>query len=220
MLSKLQINSYSDNELRSKTGEYTLQINPKSLTHSHSSSFSKDTGTDAAGTVLKFHTQNPQDMSFVFVLDATGVIPGVTDLRSEIDRFRSIVYTYHGNIHSPNYLQILWGGLTFNCMLTSLKISYQLFAPSGAPLRAELSVAFSQHQTPEDLERMADKKSADLTHSETITSGVTLPLMTYRVYDRVDLYPQLARANDLDDLVHLTEGKTLSFPPFEESSDG
>lgn len=217
MLSKLQILAYSDNELRAKVGSYTLQINPKSLSHSHSSSFAPATGTDAAGTILKFHTQNPEEMSFDFVIDATGVVPGVRDVGAEIDKFRTVAYTFHGENHSPNYLKIIWGGLAFSCVLTSLKVAYQLFAPSGAPLRAQLSVAFRQHQTPEDLTRRGDKKSADLTHAETVTAGLNLPLMAYRVYDRPDLYAQVARANDLNDLVHLTVGHTLNFPPYEET---
>ncbi|MDD9716287.1 hypothetical protein PVW48_06000 [Dinoroseobacter sp. PD6] len=217
MLSKLQIQAFSDNELRSQTGSYSLQINPNSLSHSHSASFAPAKDNDAAGTVLKFHTQNAEEMSFDFVIDATGVVPGVTDVAKEIESFRTLAYTYQGAQHSPNYLKIVWGGLTFNCMLTSLKIAYQLFAPSGAPLRAQLSVAFRQHLTPEDLARLGDKKSADLTHAQVVTAGSTLPLMAYGVYDRPDLYPQVARANDMNDLVHLTAGRALNFPPYEES---
>lgn len=220
MLSKLQILAYSDNELRSQVGSYLLQINPKSLSHSHSSSFAPVAGNDAAGTVLKFHTQNPEEMSFDFVIDASGVVSGVKDVAAEIEKFRTIAYTFQGENHSPNYLRIVWGGLSFSCVLTSLQIAYQLFAPSGAPLRAQLSVAFRQFQSPEDLARRADKKSADLTHSETVTGGLTLPLMAYRIYDRPDLFAEVARHNDMNDLVHLTVGDTLSFPPFEEPSNG
>ena len=220
MLSKLKIIGYSDNELRSKVGDYTLQINPETLSHSHSAEFAHDTGSDAAGTILKFHTQVPENMSFDFVIDATGVVPGVKSVNGEIDKFRNLAYSYQGKIHSPNYLKIIWGGLAFKCMLSSLKIAYQLFGPTGKPLRAKLSVSFRQHQTPEDLARSSDRKSADLTHAETVTSGTTLPLMAYRVYDRPDIYVQVARANDLDDLVHLTPGRSLRFPPLEERRDG
>ena len=220
MLSKLMIIAYSDNELRSKTGDYTLQINPTSLAHSHSSDFSPAKGNDAAGTILKFHTQKPQEMSFDFVIDATGVVPGVQSVSSEIDKFRNLTFTFQGKIHSPNYLKIIWGGLAFKCMLTKLNIAYQLFAPSGKPLRAKLSVGFRQHQTPEDLTRSADKKSADLTHFDIATMGTTLPLMSYRVYDRPDLFVEVARANDMNDLVHLTAGQSVRFPPYEENADG
>lgn len=220
MLSKLRIIAYSDNELRSKKGDYALQINPDTFRHTHSNKLVGDTGSDAAGTVLKFSTQTPQEISFDFVIDTTGVVPGATSVISEVNKFRDVAYTYHGKIHSPNYLKIVWGGLAFKCMLKSLSITYQLFSPTGKPLRAKLSVVFRQHQTPQDLARIADKKSADLTHSEVVTAGTTLPLMAFGVYDRPDLYTQVARANDMNDLMHLRPGQSLRFPPFEEQTDG
>ncbi|WP_299963873.1 hypothetical protein [uncultured Roseobacter sp.] len=220
MLSKLDIIAYSDRELRAKIGKYELQINPDAISHSHSSSFSKARGSDAAGTVLKFHTQSPQEVSFDFVIDVTGAVRGAKSVNGEVDKFKDIAYTYHGKIHSPNYLKLVWGGMAFKCMLTKLGIKYDLFAPTGKPLRARLSVSFRQHQTPEDLARRADKKSADLTHTDTVTAADTLPLMAYRVYDRTDVYVDVARANDLNDLTHLEPGQMLRFPPSREAPDG
>ena len=216
MLSKLKIIAFSDKDLFSYLGEYSLQINPESFTHSHATTFSQDAGTDTAGTVLKFATHPPQDVRFDFILDGTGVVPGVRSVAKEIRKIKELVYRYNGKIHSPNYLKLVWGGLVFKCMLLDLDIVHQLFDPSGQPLRAKLSAAFRQHETPQVLARLADKKSADLTHVETSTAGTTLPLMAFRVYDRSDLHVHVARANDLNDLVHLTEGAQIRFPPAEE----
>ena len=141
------------------------------------------------------------------------MVPGVKSVTSEIKKFQNVVYNYQGKIHSPYYLKVLWGGLAFKCMLSSLDITYQMFDPSGRPLRAKLSANFEQYQTPEELARRADKKSADLTHSDIVTAGTTLPLMSYQVYDRNDLYVQLARFNDMNDLMHLREGSEVRFPP-------
>ena len=216
MLSKLKILAFSDKELRSKTGEYSLQINPESYSHSHTVGFGKEVGSDTAGTVLKFHTHRPQELKFDFVIDATGVVPGVKSVAAEIKKFRDVAYDYQGSIHSPNYLKVIWGGMAFKCMLSSLNINYQLFSPDGKPLRAKLSAGFRQHQTPQDLARNADKKSADLTHASLVKAGTTLPLMTYRIYDRCDLYLKVARENDLNDLMHLSEGTELRFPPVRD----
>jgi len=213
VLSKLKILAFKDKELRSNAGEYAVQINPESYSHEHTANFARAVGNDTSGTVLKFNTHSAQDLKFDFVLDATGVVPGVKSVTKDIKSFKDIAYSYHGKIHSPNYLKIIWGGLAFKCMLSSLQIAYQLFDPSGKPLRAKLTVAFRQHQTPQDLARQADKKSADLTHSETVTAGTSLPLMTYRVYDRSDLYVHVARANDLNSLMDITPGEELRFPP-------
>ena len=203
MLTKLKIQAYSDKELRSKVADYSLQINPETYGQTHAAVFARAVGNDTGGTILKFSTQAPEELKLDFVLDGTGVVP----------RVKSVAYDYQGSIHSPNYLRILWGGLAFDCMLSSLSIAYELFDPSGKPLRCRVSASFRQHQTPEDLARRADKKSADLTHSKTVTAGDSLPLMTFRVYDRSDLYVHVARANDLNTLMSLRPGAVLRFPP-------
>ena len=219
-LTKLKILAFSDNELRSKSGSYQVQINPEKYTHKFRTNLKSSKPMDSAGTVVKFTTQAPQDLDFNFTLDATGAVTGVKNVVNEIKKLRDVVYDYHGKIHSPNYLKVIWGGLAFRCRLSTMNVDYTLFSPNGKPLRAKISLTFRQHLTPADLELLADKKSADLTHADVVTSGMTLPLMAYRVYDRSDLYVDVARANDLDDLMHLTEGSMLHFPPVTEDSDG
>ncbi|MFZ5964788.1 hypothetical protein ACOXXX_17735 [Thalassococcus sp. BH17M4-6] len=217
MLNKVRILGFSDKELHTKVGEYSLQVNPQTYNHVSQSLFSRARGSDTAGTIQKFRTLSPQTVTFDFILDATGVIAGIRDVATEIKKFRDVAYDYHGSIHSPYYLKMLWGGLAFKCVLTDLKVEYQLFNPSGKPLRAKLSVTLREHQTPQDLARKADKKSADLTHAETVFDGATLPLITNRVYDRPDLYINVARANDLNNIMHLQAGDRLRCPPVKES---
>lgn len=144
-------------------------------------------------------------------------MPGVTSIEEEIGKFKTVAYRFNGSVHSPNYLKLLWGKLVFDCMLNSMDISYQLFAPSGVPLRASLALSFRQHQTPADLVRDAQKESTDLTHSRMTSNHTTLPLMCHRVYDDCSLYPQVARINNLNTLMRLPEHARLRFPPVEQT---
>ena len=217
MLKKLQIIAYSDPELRRKTGSYGVQINPEVYNHQHKTTFAHDRGIDSKSALANFKSRAPETLSFVFVLDATGVVPGRTQpIATELGAFNKVAYTYNGSIHSPNYLRVLWGALSFKCLLAKLDVKYELFSPAGVPLRAKVSVVFRQHQTPEDLARSNEKKSADLTHTRRIRDGDTLPVLCHDVYNDTDLYPALARANDLHDLVHLHPGGRLRFPRVEE----
>lgn len=216
MLAKLRILAYSDEDLRSKIGEYEVQINPESYSHNFKTTFSEDRGIDTAAVIAKFKTHNPQDVKFDFFIDSTGVVPGVDNVADEITKFRDLAYTYNGQIHSPNYLQLVWGDMVFNCLLASLDVDYQMFNPSGTPLRAKLTASFRQHTTPEELAKRSNKKSADLSHSRTVVAGTTLPLMTSEVYRDSALYIQVARANDMNDVMHLVEGTELRFPPVED----
>ncbi len=217
MLKKLQIVSYSDAELRNKIGSYAVQINPENYDHRRRTMFAHDRGIDTKSALAKYKSRRPETLSFTYVLDATGVVPGGTNsVPREIAAFNKVAYNYNGSIHSPNYLRVVWGTLSFNCMLAALDIKYTLFSPAGIPLRAKVSVRFREHQTPEDLARSADKKSADLTHSRIVRGRDTLPILAHDIYGDVRLCVALARANNLDDLVHLKSGTRLRFPPVKD----
>jgi hypothetical protein len=85
-------------------------------------------------------------LSFDTVIDTTGLIdPKRTNLPAEIQKIETIVYTYNGQIHTPNFVKMEWGDhLVFYGTITSLDISYTLFKPDGTPLRAKLSFEFEQ----------------------------------------------------------------------------
>ncbi|MBS8226345.1 CIS tube protein [Vannielia litorea] len=213
MLSKLQIIAYKDDELRSKVGSYAVQLNPESYEHRHHAEFTTDRGIDAAGAISQFKSRAPEVLSFAAVIDATGVVPGVSSIDDELGKIRKVAYSFNGSIHSPNYLRVAWGKLTFDCQLVDLNVSYLLFSPQGLPLRARLIFTFRQHQTPADLARGAGKQSADLTHQRVVREEAGLSLMCYDVYGDPGLYPQVGRANDLNDVMHVPEGRALNFPP-------
>lgn len=215
MLTKFRIVAFSDDELRSQIGQYQVQINPETYEHGHRTEYSQDRGIDTAGSLAQFKSRSPENIRFDLVIDATGVVPGVKSIEDELGKLRSTAYTYNGDIHSPNYLKLLWGKLSFDCMLTSLDVSYLLFSPAGLPVRAKLSMTFRQHQTPADLAKRAGKRSADLTHLRVATDDNSLPQMCYQIYADSALYPQVARANDLNDLMHLPVGLNLKFPPVD-----
>jgi len=223
MRRKLKIIAYSDERMRTRVGEWTAQLNPENYAQSFRTLFSEDDGIDTAGVVSRFRSQQSEELRLELMIDATGAVPldlhsalsGAIDLPSKIDQLKEIIYSYNGEIHSQNYLQLLWGTLSFNCMLASLNVEYQLFTPEGVPLRAKLNLDLKQHQTPDELARRSRKASPDLTHSRTVEAGKTLPLLCHEVYGEPHLYPAVARANDLDDLMSLPAGSRLRFPRLE-----
>lgn len=85
-------------------------------------------------------------LSFDAVIDATGLVdPKRTNLPAEMQKIEAIVYTYNGQVHSPNFVKMEWGHhLTFYGTLISLDIAYTLFKPDGTPLRAKMSFVFDQ----------------------------------------------------------------------------
>lgn len=214
MLEKLKILGYTDEKLSKKAGQYNVQINPEKYSQQYSTQMTCKPTLNTGGVTNKFVVQNPQDLALEFYIDSTGVAPGgVTSVSDEIDKLKSVVYAYNGGIHSPNYLRILWGKLTFVCRLESMDIEYLLFTPRGVPLRARISVKFKQYNSPEMVQLRARKSSPDLTHSRIATAGDTLPLLCFQIYNDSKYYVEVARINGLDSFRKLEPGQSITFPP-------
>ncbi|MES2345967.1 MAG: LysM peptidoglycan-binding domain-containing protein [Pseudomonadota bacterium] len=214
-LEKLQIQAYSDAAFTTEAGSYQLQINPESYRHTHATEYTKNDSTDTAGVTTKFYVQSPQKVNFDFYLDATGALrQEIAGVAKEIASFKRVAYAYNGDIHSPNYLVIVWGnGVEFQCRLTSLDIDYLMFQPDGTPLRAKLSVGFDEYLSPQAIVQRANKHSPDLTHARVVQAGDTLPHMCYLVYGDSRYYWGVAEYNKLSQFRQLTPGATIFFPP-------
>jgi Contractile injection system tube protein len=219
MLEKLNIIGYSDEKLSKKTGVFSVQINPEKYAQQYSTKLAENETLNTGGVTNKFVVQKPQDLSLEFYIDASGAVTGtksgtrVTSVADEIERFKSVVYSYQGSIHSPNYLRLLWGKLTFDCRLLSMNIEYLLFTPQGVPLRAKLSTQFTQYLSAEKLQLKARKSSPDLTHRRTVVAGDTLPLLCFQIYQDSKYYFEIARFNRLNDFRNLEPGREILFPP-------
>ena len=214
-LKKLAITAYADPNFTQQVGAtYPVQINPESYTHNHTTAYTKNDSTDTAGVTTKFYVQDPQKISFDFYLDSTGVVSGITSVSDAISSFKTVAYSYNGNIHSPNYLLLQWGGgFEFQCRLVSLDIDYTLFKADGTPLRAKLSVSFEEYLSPQAIAQKANKNSPDMTHARTVVAGDTLPAMCYSIYGDSIYYIDVANHNSLSDFRNLAAGSLIYFPP-------
>lgn len=214
MLEKLKILAFTDEMLTKKSGEYTVQINPEKYSQQYALQAVWKPTLNTGGVTKKYVVQKPQDLALEFYLDSTGVGPGrVNSVQDEIDKFKRIVYSYKGEIHSPNYLRVLWGKLSFDCRLDTMDIEYLLFTPAGLPLRAKVNTNFSQFNSPKKIEAEARKSSPDVTHRRTVVAGDTLPLLCFQIYQDSKYYVDIARVNRLDNFRRLEPGQQIMFPP-------
>lgn len=167
-MTELEIMAFSDVQMVSLIGTTVVLVHPDAM---HiAASLIDETRT--------FRTTPPTRLDVEFVLDATGVVPrnAVRSVPEAVERFKNLAYDYNGNIHSPNFLRLKWDGNELCCRLAELALDYQLFDPSGTPLRCKLSARFDEHQSPDALARQIDRKSADLTHSiDTVSSTYPTP---------------------------------------------
>lgn len=225
-LEKMMVRAFSDSSFDTEVGSYAVWINPEKYTQVYRVCYNDRQAQGSPGGSPDFDKIPSDRVSFELVFDGTGVvgspIPGVLPftadgITKQIQEFKTLVFSYDGNIHSPRYLQLVWGTMLFRCRLQELSISYTLFKPDGTPLRARAEATFLGYTDEVALARMARKSSPDLTHVVTVRAGDTLPLMCWQVYGSSEWYPRVAAANRLGGFRELVVGTQLVFPPLQDA---
>ncbi len=195
-------------------------INPESYTLDYKLKFSKEgQGQGSSGKQLKYEYTEPEEMSFEFLFDNTGIIDGKPrdSIVDDIKKFKEVLLEYKGDSHEPPHLALVWGeNSIFKGRAIEISLVYKLFKADGTPIRAMAKVKFKS--SIEELKRAAkeDKKSPDLTHIRKVRMGDTLPLMCHRIYGDSKHYMSVAAANNLNNFRELNPGMDIIFPPIEK----
>lgn len=217
----LKITGYTDEEFQTALpGQpYSVMINPDTIKWQRSVEYNEQQAPDTSSPSQKYKNTPTEKLSFDIVIDCTGIVdPSRTSMSTEIDALESIVYTYNGEIHRPNFVKVQWGqDITFGGVLTSLDVSYTLFRPDGSPLRAKLSLSFSEYVSPSTVAKQDGATSPDLTHLVTVTEGVNLPQLCLKVWNDSSYYVQVAKFNDLNKFRNLKGISKLIFPPIVQA---
>jgi hypothetical protein len=197
----------------------SLLINPSEISLARKTDFTGCAPMGDAGSGRNFARIQPDTLTFSTTFDGTGVVPvavGSTlpsEVDDQIEALYGVIYQYDGQQHQPDVVQIVWGTTLFDGRLTSLDVEYTLFRPSGAPLRAKVSLTFQGYKTYQQATLEANASSPDLSHAVVVRDGDTLPLLCYRIYGDSRYYADVARFNGLHAFRALAAGSTLHFPP-------
>jgi hypothetical protein len=195
-------------------------INPETYTIEQKLKFSIEQGHGTSGKQLKYEYSQPEEMTFEFLFDCTGIIDGEqrSDITKKLAEFKQVLTGYDGGAHEPRHFKLVWGTSLFKGRVTEMSITYKLFKADGTPLRAVAKVKFKS--SIEDLIRAAkeNKTSPDLTHTRKVKGGDTLDLMCFQIYRDPNNYLQVARENGINNFRSLKEGTNISFPPLEKTS--
>lgn len=214
-LQRLTIEAYSKADYSSQVGApFVVPFNPASYSQKYEVEYHARQGAGDTGSPQVFGKIKPQEYSFEFLFDGTGTADGVKlDVAQKLDDFLTLTGKHDGAIHRPKYLKLTWGKLSSRCVLRSAEITYSLFAPDGAPLRARVRATFSENI--EDALRVAKerKNSPDLTHVHTVKAGEHLSQLADHYYGDASRYLQVAEFNRLKNFRRLEVGQRILFPP-------
>lgn len=194
-------------------------INPETYTLEYKVKTADGQGQGTSSAQAKFEYTMPEELTFEFLFDNTGIIDGKPKpegIFDDVDHFRQVLTAYQGSSHEPYHLKLVWGNLIFKGRAVELKITYKLFNADGQPIRATATAKFKGSIEEKKRTAQENKSSPDLSHQRTVKAGDTLPLMCYRIYGDPKYYLHVAAFNGLDNFRVLTPGTTILFPPLEK----
>lgn len=226
-LEKMLILAFSDSEKAENGGIldaddfFETLINPETYTIDYKLKFSNGAqGQGTSGQQLIYEYTEPEEMTFEFLFDNTGIIDGHAraDISDDIKRFKKVLLEYQGNIHEPRHFKLVWGkNFIFKGRVTEVSITYKLFLPDGTPIRAIAIVTFKSSIEEQKRAAQENNSSPDLTHVRKVKAGDTLPLMCHRIYGTPEYYLQVAEVNNLGNFRNLVPGMDIVFPPVEKT---
>lgn len=200
--------------------EVEVLINPETYTIEYKVKTADAQGQGTSGAQQRFEYTQPEELSFEFLFDSTGIIdgkPNVDGVFDDVEHFRNVLTKYRSESHEPYHLKLVWGNLMFKGRAVELGITYKLFNPDGQPIRALARAKFKG--SIEEKKRIAqeNRESSDLTHIRMVRAGDTLPAMCVKVYGDARYYLDVARVNGLAGFRALEPGRELVFPPLQKS---
>lgn len=196
-------------------------INPETYTLEYKVKTADGQGQGTSGAQVKFEYTLPEELTFEFLFDNTGIIDGKPNdkgVAEDVDRFRKMLTGYQGDSHEPYHLKIVWGDLVFTCRAIELSLTHKLFNPDGKPIRTVAKVKFKKSTEDKKRSRKEKKTSPDLTHLRKVKAGDTLPLLCFDIYGDPKYYLQVARMNELTNFRSLKPGTDLIFPPIDKKA--
>ena len=114
--------------------------------------------------------------------------------------------------HAPPRLLFLWGSLAFPCVLQQVTQRYTLFAPTGSPLRAELSVVLRGDGLVEEVLAEVALESVDKTKVRVLRAGETLSGVAAEEYGDPGRWREIAHASGVDNPFRCEPGTVLTVP--------
>lgn len=176
---------------------------------------------------LSFGGTHPVDLSFSLLLDSGGEQGRtvMTDIQRLLDWTNPTEKSRKGSSPSPPELMFTWGDLKigsagqFVGVLTSVDATCTLFSPSGAPTRAEVSLAFKS--------AVADTAGTNPTsgavrayEAHQLRAGDTLAGIAYQAYGDASRWRAIAELNGIDDPLRLPLGTRLLLPEAADVAGG
>ena len=216
----MKIIAYGDEQFSDEIGSMEMQVIPKE--YQGKKGIKYDEGEQQGQNVQSpvFSGYKNEEFTVHILFDCTGVLEGTKKsdtVKKKMEELEKLVYNYNSDKHQANFVELLWGELSFKGRLKEMSSNYELFDKNGSPLRVRVTLTFTQFVSREEADKMANRQSPDMSHLITLRAGDSVAALCHRIYGDAGLAGEVARVNGLDGFRNVKPGTVLLFPHLEKN---
>ena len=118
---------------------------------------------------------------------------------------------------APPEVAFEWGVFKFEAYITNMTQLFTLFKKDGTPVRAKVSVTFSQYTDKNDYPKQNPSSAgSDIERVWRVVAGDRLDAIAYEVYKETSNWRVIAERNKIRNPLALRPGQTLLIPTLGE----
>lgn len=206
-----------------------VMFNPEEYTQTRENNFAAIGVPGLSAPIVQFVHGNQQTLEMELFLDSyeshrsgsRTLNTAGEDVRKLARRVTDLM-NIDRTTHAPPVLLFTWASLSFSCVLTRATQRFIMFQPDGTPVRARLTVTFSQYSNAELEPKEIKRETADYTKVHVVKQGDTLATIAHACYGNARLWRPLALRNRIDDPRRLEVGASIAVPhlPYRDPDSG
>jgi hypothetical protein len=158
--------------------------------------------------LLQFVRGETETLSLELFLDSTSRRGTV---EADLEKLRSFV-RIHEELHAPPVCAFVWGDVSFEGVVTSLREKFNLFREDGRISRARATISMKSYRAAEVQQREINPSSPDRSRLHVVREGDRLPAIAAAAYGDPRQWRLIATANDLERPRFLAPGQALRIP--------
>jgi hypothetical protein len=206
---------------------FTVLFNPERYTLNKGVQIAEIAIPGLDSPVLQFVRGQNEKVTMELFFDTTqfGMLDNVRDVRTETRKIYELV-KINRETHAPPRCKLYWKDQLFSfgsslfsqCIVESVNEEFNLFSPSGVPLRAKLNVTFREYKTIEQQLKETPKHSSDRRKVCVLGRGMTLSHLAAKEYDDPGEWRLIAEANNVENPRLVAPGTKLAVPPHSRTT--
>jgi len=135
------------------------------------------------------------------------------DVRTYTDKVTNLL-RIEKELHAPPIVRFVWAKLNFTAVISRITQKFTMFLGDGIPVRASLSVTFSEYAT-EFSQKEKVLNSRDRTKHYVLKEGDSLWSIAEKEYGEPDQWRAIATANGIVNPRVTRPGEEIIIPPLE-----